>query len=184
MIYKDFVKLTKDKIEIIDKYDDDFSFSKNDTRFNIKCKKCNYILNRNARQILKFGCPICNGLLDTEESFNKKIINRYGNKFKLITPFKNSLKRIEIQCNDCNSPPFEVSKFNFISSSKPPMKCPYCRKIYSGKGHEYFNINDKEYLKNLFIKNNISNYKDFKILKLIYNKNHNKFNVIFKCKKM
>lgn len=102
-----------------------------------------------------YRCPYCSGKHKyTTEEFQNKLNELTNNKYKMLSEYKSTFKKIKLQCLDCNNT-FEMRPNNLINGQG----CPYC----SGK-HRY----TVEEIKEIFNKDkhyeiiNIDNYKNYK----------------------
>lgn len=164
----------KFKSQVHDVFKDEYTILGEYTGINekvlVKHNKCGNEFYIRADHLLNgSGCPKCaiEKLTKTHEQYCKEIYNLVGNKFTIISKYKNSHSKIKIRHNECGYE-WETTADNFLYVQK----CPVCddfinkdteifkKQVYNLVGNEYEVLGEyKNANINILMKHNICGYE-------------------------
>lgn len=134
---------------------------------NFTCSKCGRVNTKEVANFLrqKYNCGYCEGKKESKDNdyFQKELKEKYGEKFTVLTEYKNTTSSIMVKCNNCGFIR-EIKPNTLLSSGY----CPKCEKkgsIGEKQIIKFLNKNNIEYIPQMYFSNwNIGlHYFDFYI---------------------
>lgn len=165
---KEVYNFVGDEYEVIGEY------INSKTHIKVRHNLCGYIWDCIPHVFLGGGrCPLCNGSCKTltHDDFYRKVINKFGDEYEILTPYINHKSKIKIKHKICGRE-FEITPMCFMNSkgcrqclrSKQESRIKsteiFKNEVYSLVGDEYSVLENYNGCKNkILFTHNICNHK-------------------------
>lgn len=145
-------KLEKFNIKLKEKHNDKIiligEYINGDTNVEMLCNVCGNIWKPKPRKILEgSGCPNCFIIkrTKTNEKFIKEVKDICGERYTILSEYKNAIEKILLKCNICNNN-WYVKPDHIINSKS---NCPICNYILQSNTQKK---SQEQFIKNVFEK--------------------------------